>query len=80
MPNSLHKTIALRFLAGNEAFDFSSKKIIMQALRKFDEIGLAFDVWEALSDMKDFDYFFLYRSKEDLTKILKSITKLEIDL
>lgn len=49
----------------NEKFSYPNKlkKRVMQALRHFDEVGVCNEIWEALDQINNFDYFCFFNDE-----------------
>ena len=62
----IERDIVLAFLQEPYAFSFQTKKRIMQCLRKYDHIKNCFELWEALEQMREYDYFFLFDLDEEI--------------
>lgn len=65
-PDCIEKNIVLAFLQKPYAFAFQTKKIIMQALRKYDHIKNCFELWEALDEIREYDYFSLFDVDDEI--------------
>lgn len=82
LPKSQPWCIVNKFfnLDNNLIFDYQCKKIIMQSLRHFDEVGVCNELWEALDNIpSSTTYFYLfedrYKNDIDLLKLkLKNIS------